>query len=83
VGVRRERLILGSLTLNDSLSTSPRAEAVLGNGETATTIGATWHLNRWIAVEGNVIHEAIGARLVTATPHLRIWSRLFRVQVSI
>ena len=83
LGVRRERLILGSLTLDDSLSTSPRAEAVLGNGETATTFGATWHLNRWIAVEGNVIHEAIGARPVTAMPHLRIWSRLFRVQVSI
>jgi phosphate-selective porin len=83
LAVRRERLVLGSLTLSDTLSTSPRAEAVLGNSETATTLGAAWHLNRWIAVEGNLIHEAIGAPSVTGTPHLRIWSRLFRVQVSI
>jgi phosphate-selective porin OprO/OprP len=83
LAVRRERLILGSLTLTDALSTSPRAEAVLGNRETATTLGAAWHLNRWIAIEGNLIHEAIGAPSITGTPHLRIWSRLFRVQVSI
>src|SRR3546814_10841082 len=51
--------------------------------ETATTLGAAWHLNRWIAIEGNLIHEAIGAPSLTGTPRLRIWSRLFRVQVSI
>ncbi len=83
LAARRERLVLGSLTLTDTLSTSPRAEAVLGNSETATTFGAAWHLNRWIAIEGNLIHEAIGAPSVTGTPRLRIWSRLFRVQVSI
>jgi phosphate-selective porin len=83
LAVRRERLVLGSLTLTDTLSTSPRAEAVLGNSETATTLGAAWHLNRWIAIEGNLIHEAIGAPSLTGTPRLRIWSRLFRVQVSI
>jgi phosphate-selective porin OprO/OprP len=83
LAVRRERLVLGSLTLTDTLSTSPRAEAVLGNSETATTLGAAWHLNRWMAIEGNLIHEAIGAPSVTGTPRLRIWSRLFRVQVSI
>jgi hypothetical protein len=36
-----------------------------------------------MAIEGNLIHEAIGAPSVTGTPRLRIWSRLFRVQVSI
>ena len=73
LAVRRERLVLGSLTLTDTLSTSPRAEAVLGNSETATTLGAAWHLNRWIAIEGNLIHEAIGAPSVTgdaASPDL-------------
>jgi phosphate-selective porin OprO/OprP len=83
LAVRRERLVLGSLTLTDTLSTSPRAETVLGNSETATTFGAAWHLNRWIAIEGNLVHEAIGAPSVTGAPHLRIWSRLFRVRVSI
>jgi hypothetical protein len=64
-------------------STSPRAESILGNGETATTLGAIWHLNRWVAVEGNVIREEIGAATVVTVPHLRIWSRLIRVQVVI
>jgi phosphate-selective porin len=83
LALRRERLSLGSFGPVDMLSTSPRAEAVLGNSETATTIGVAWHLNRWIALEANAIHEAIGTPSVTAAPRLRIWSRLFRVQVSI
>ena len=58
LAVRRERLILGSLARTDATSTSPRAETVLGNSETATTVGAAWHLNRWIAIEANVIREA-------------------------
>ena len=83
LAVRRERLILGSLAPVHLLSTSPRAEAVLGNGETATTVGVAWHLNRWIAIEANAVHEAIGTPSATTAPRLRIWSRLFRVQVSI
>ena len=83
LSMRRERLILGTLARTDATSTSPRAETVLGNGETATTVGAAWHLNRWVAVEANVIREDIGDRTVTAVPHLRVWSRLFRVRVAI
>jgi phosphate-selective porin len=83
LALRRERLTLGSLGPVDMLSTSPRAEAVLGNRETATTVGVAWHLNRWIALEANAIHEAIGTPSESPSPHLRIWSRLFRVQVSI
>jgi phosphate-selective porin len=83
IAVRREHLSLGNVPGTDSASTSPRAESVLGNGETATMFGAAWHLNRWMAVEGNVIREEIGAAMVAAVPHLRIWSRLIRLQVAI
>jgi phosphate-selective porin len=83
IAVRREHLSLGNMNDVDFGSTSPRAESILGNGETATTLGAIWHLNRWVAVEGNVIREEIGAATVVTVPHLRIWSRLFRVQVVI
>jgi phosphate-selective porin OprO and OprP len=82
LAVRRERLILGSLEQTGSRSTSPRAETVFGNSETATTVGVTWYLNRWIAVDANVIREHIGAASVTEMPHLRVWSRLFRVRVA-
>jgi len=81
--VRLERLRLGSTRGSRLPSTSPRAESVLGNRETALTLGATWHLNRWIAIEGNVIHEEIGDRAVVAMPHLHIWSRLIRMRVGI
>jgi phosphate-selective porin OprO/OprP len=82
LSVRRERLVFGTLGPADSLSTSPRADAVLGTGETATTVGVAWHLNRWIAIEGNLVGEHIGAS-AAAAPAMRIWSRLLRIQVSI
>ena len=83
VAMRIEHLSLGSVPGTDSPSTSPRAESVLGNRETALTIGAAWHLNRWISIEGNLIHEEIGAAAVAAVPHMRVRSRLIRLQVAI
>jgi hypothetical protein len=82
LSVRRERLVLGTLGPADSLSTSPRADAVLGTRETATTVGVAWHLNRWIAIEGNLLDEHIGVSPAAASA-MRIWSRLLRIQVSI
>jgi phosphate-selective porin len=83
IAMRLEHLRLGGLPGTDLPSTSPRADVVLGNRETAMTIGATWHLNRWIRIEGNLIREAIGAATVVAMPHLRVWSRLIRFQLAI
>ena len=83
VAMRLEHLSLGSVPGTDLPSTSPRADVVLGNRETAMTTGATWHPNRWITVEGNLIREAIGAAAVVAVPHLRVWSRLIRFQLAI
>ena len=83
VAMRLERLSFGSDPGTDPPSSSPRAESVLGNGETATTFGATWHPNRWITVEGNLIREQIGEPSRDSLPHLRFWSRLVRFQLAI
>jgi phosphate-selective porin OprO and OprP len=83
VAMRLERLSLGSASGFESLSTSPRAEFVMGNRDTAVTMGLAWHLNQWVVVKGNVVREEIGAASLTAVPHLRVWSRLIRIQVGI
>ena len=82
VAVRLERLRLGSDSRIAASSTSPRAESVGGNEDTAATFGTTWHPNRWIAVEGNVIREAIGAGARDPFPRARFWSRLIRLQLA-
>jgi len=76
-------LSFGSIADTNSPSTSPRADVVLGNRETAMTLGATWHLNRWIKIEGNVVREQIGGTAVSPVPNLRVWSRLIRFQLAI
>jgi len=83
VAMRLERLSFGSIADTNSPSTSPRADVVLGNRETAMTLGATWHLNRWIKIEGNVVREQIGGTAVSPVPNLRVWSRLIRFQLAI
>ena len=83
LAMRLERLSLGGVLGTGSPSTSPRAESVLGNRETAVTAGVTWHLNRWIAVRGNLVREEIGVAARDPLPYLRVWSRLIRFQLAI
>jgi phosphate-selective porin OprO and OprP len=83
LGARLERLSLGRSDSSEAPSTSPRASSVIGNTERATTFGVTWHPNRWMRVDGNLIHEAIGGVENDAYPRSRFWSRLVRLQVAI
>jgi phosphate-selective porin OprO/OprP len=83
LALRLEQLRLGGDARTASSSTSPRAESMGGNGDTAVTFGTTWHPNRWVAVEGNIIREAIGAGARDPFPRARFWSRLVRVQLEI
>lgn len=83
LAMRLERFSLGRAPGTGAASTSPRAESVLGNGETAMTFGATWHPNRWVAIHGNFIREAFGEAGRTPYPSLRSWSRLVQFQVGI
>jgi phosphate-selective porin len=83
IATRLERLHLGGDAHLASSSTSPRAEAMAGNGDTAVTFGTTWHPNRWMAVEANVVREAIGSAGRDPFPRARFWSRLVRLQLAI
>lgn len=83
LALRLERLSLGAGAGTEPPSTSPRAESVLGNGDTATTLGATWHPNRWLAIEGNLVREVIGGAARDPFPRVRFWSRLIRLQLAI
>ena len=83
LAMRLERLALGSASGLELPSTSPRAESVLGNRDTATTLGLTWHPNRWVTIEGNVVREAIGEAAHGPLPQMRVWSRLVRFQFAL
>ena len=82
LALRIERLRLGGDSRTASFSTSPRAESVGGNSDTAVTFGTSWHPNRWMAVEGNVIRESIGAGAREPFPRARFWSRVIRLQLA-
>jgi len=82
---RYETLSFGSRTSGaDALSSSARADAVLGNVDRAATLGANWQLNRWVKVQANVIRESIGHPSMGPRPgHSAFWSRVFRLQLTL
>jgi len=82
---RYETLSFGSRTGGaDALSSSARADAVLGNVDRAATLGANWQLNRWVKVQANVIRESIGHPSMGPRPgHAAFWSRVFRLQLTL
>jgi phosphate-selective porin len=77
-GARLERLVFGGSAGGDDASMSPRASQVLGNRETAMTVGVMWRPNRWIGVEGNLVREQIGGASL-ASPRMQFGSRLVRL----
>ncbi len=81
---RYETLSFGSRTGTEMPSTSARANAVLGNSDRVTTLGANWHLNRWVKVQANLIREEIGRPSMGPRPeHPSFWSRAFRLQLTL
>jgi phosphate-selective porin OprO/OprP len=84
VAARVERLAFRSDAAGQVPSTSPRADVILGNGDRALTLGASWYLNRWLKVQGNVIRESIDDPAQGPLPSQRMfWSRVVRLQLSI
>lgn len=84
LAARYETLSFGSKGRTGALSTSARADAVLGNVDRITTIGANWHVNRWVKVQGNLIREAIGRPSMGPMPgRAAFWSRALRVQLTL
>jgi phosphate-selective porin len=84
VAARVERLAFKSDAAGEAPSTSPRADAILGNGDRVLTLGVSWYLNRWLKVQGNVIRESIDDPAQGPLPAQgTFWSRVLRLQLSI
>jgi phosphate-selective porin OprO/OprP len=82
--VRYEILSFGSTGRDGALSTSVRADAVLGNSDRVTTLGANWHVNKWVKVQANLIREEIGRPSMGPMPgRAGFWGRAFRLQLTL
>ena len=65
----------------DEPSSSPRADAVLGNGLRALTVGVNWFPMRWVRVQFNVIRESLDDPSQGPLPgKASFWDRVVRVQ---
>ena len=81
---RYEMLSFGSTSGAGAPSTSARADVVLGNVDRVTTIGANWHVNKWVKVQANLIREDIGRPSMGPMPgRPGFWSRAFRLQLTL
>lgn len=84
MAARYESLSFGSASRVSEPSTSARADAVLGNVDRVATLGASWHINRWVKVQANVIREAIGRPSMGPLPERpTFWSRAVRLQLTL
>lgn len=84
LAARVETLKFGSKSRGQERSTSTRADAVLGNIDRVTTVGANWHVNRWVKVQANLIREEIGRPSMGPLPErASFWSRAFRLQLTL
>ena len=83
VAGRYETLSFGSAGGTGEASTSVRAERVLGNSDRVGTVGITWHVNRWVKVQANLIREDIERpSMGPLSDRSGFWSRVFRLQFA-
>ena len=84
LAARLEQLRFGSTAARNDLSTSRRAETVLGNSDRALTLGANWYLNRWMKIQANLIREQLHDPSMGPLPrHASFWSRVLRFQFTV
>jgi phosphate-selective porin OprO/OprP len=84
LAARFEKLSFGSAAAGPEASTSPRADAVLGNSDVAVTLGVNWYLNRWVKIQANLIRERIEDPSRGPLPaQAGFWSRVLRFQLSL
>ena len=84
MAARYESLSFGSASRVSEPSTSARADAVLGNVDHVTTLGASWEINRWVKVQANLIREGIGRPSMGPLPERpTFWSRAVRLQLTL
>lgn len=81
---RIETLSFGSTATTGTPSTSVRADRVLGNANRVITLGANWHLNRWVKIQANLIREQLENPSMGPDPARPVfWSRVLRLQLAI
>jgi phosphate-selective porin len=69
---------------DDTPSSAPRADVVLGNRDRAETIGVNWYMNRWIKVQWNVVHETLENPSTGPLPgQSGFWSQVLRFQLAL
>jgi phosphate-selective porin OprO and OprP len=84
LAARYETMSFGSKRGIGELSTSVRADAVMGNVDRVTTLGTNWQINRWVKVQANFIREDIGRPAMGPLPErASFWSRTFRLQLAL
>ncbi len=84
LAARYETLSFGSGGTHGAMSTSARADAVLGNTHRATTVGASWAVNRWIKVQLNLIREDVRRPSMGPRPEYpAFWGRALRLQLTL
>jgi len=82
---RYERLTFGS-TVDDGepAFANPRAANLLRNTDAITTVGVTWHLNRWFRLQGNAIRETFDdVERAPISGRASYWSYVGRVQFAL
>ena len=84
IAARYETIGFGTGSGAGAASTSTRADAVLGNVHRAITLGANWHVNRWVKIQGNLVREHLGRPALGPKPDSPgFWSRVVRLQLTL
>jgi phosphate-selective porin OprO and OprP len=84
VASRFETLGFGSAGGKGNLSTSTRADNVLGNADHVLTWGVNWYLNRWVKIQANLIREHLHDPSMGPVPgRASFWSRVIRFQFTV
>jgi phosphate-selective porin OprO/OprP len=84
VGARGTAGVGASSTPRGDLSTSFRADNVLGNSDHALTWGVNWYLNRWVKIQANLIRERLSDPSMGPLPgRTSFWSRVLRFQFTV
>lgn len=84
VMARYEKMLFGSSeSSGQPPSTSPRGENLARNQDSVYTLGVSWHLNRWLKVQGNAIHESFLDVARAPIPGTgTYWSYVTRLQLA-
>jgi phosphate-selective porin len=81
IAFRVEELKFGRVVPDELPSTSPRADVMVSNANRVVTAGLSWHPNRWVKVQFNLIRDTMSDPEMGPLPaQPSYWSRVLRLQ---